>query len=75
MSDADLGGCDFRDAVFEGGSLRDANLKNARFDGADLRAVDLAGLRIANVAQFFKGAVISQDQAAALVSELGGRVM
>jgi fluoroquinolone resistance protein len=75
LSDADLAGCDFRDAVFEGGSLRDAHLKNARFDGADLRSVDLGGLRIGNLAQCFKGAIISAEQAAALVGELGVRVI
>ena len=61
--------------MFEGGSLRDAHLKNARFDGADLRSVDLGGLRLAQLGQSFKGAVLSADQAAMLVSELGIRVM
>ena len=75
LADADLGGCDFRDAVFEGGSLRDANLKNAQFEGADLRSVDLSGLTITNVAQQFKGATLSMEQAAALISGLGVRVM
>ena len=75
LSEADLGGCDFRDALFEGGSLRDAHLKNTRFDGADLRGVDLGGLKLAQVAPFFKGAIISSDQAAALVGELGVRVL
>jgi len=75
LSDADVSGCDFRDAVFEAGSLRDAHLKNAQFDGADLRSVDLSGLRIAGLAQFFKGAIISPDQASALITELGVRVI
>ena len=75
MADADLGGCDFRDAVFEGGSLREANLKNAQFDGADLRSVDLSGLTITLVAQQFKGAMLSMEQAAALIIGLGVRVM
>ena len=75
LADADLGGCDFRDAQFEGGSLRDANLKNAQFEGADLRTVDLSGLTITSVAQQFKGAVLSMEQAAALISGLGVRVM
>ena len=75
LSDADVSGCDFRDAIFEGGSLRDAHLKNTRFDGADLRAADLGGLRITALAQFFKGAILSTDQAAALVSGLGIRVV
>ena len=70
-----MSGCDFRDAIFEGGSLRDAHLKNARFDGADLRATDLGGLRISALAQFFKFVFLSTDQAAALVSGLGIRVV
>ncbi|WP_458254791.1 pentapeptide repeat-containing protein [Burkholderia cenocepacia] len=32
FSDADLAGADFRDAVFEGGSLRNAHLNDARFE-------------------------------------------
>jgi uncharacterized protein YjbI with pentapeptide repeats len=71
LSEADLGGCDFRDTVFDGGSLRDAHLGNARFEGADLRRVDLGGMRLAQVAQSLKGAAISEEQAAALVRELG----
>ncbi|MDQ0086441.1 uncharacterized protein YjbI with pentapeptide repeats [Variovorax boronicumulans] len=74
FSEADLSGCDFREAVFEGGSLRNAHLKLARFEGADLREVDLGGLRLANAAQF-KGATISHRQAASLVEELGLRVV
>ena len=70
FSGADVSGCDFRDAVFDGGSLRDAHLKLARFEGADLREVDLGGLRLVD-ARLFKGATISHAQAAALVSELG----
>ncbi|MCY1379276.1 Pentapeptide repeats (9 copies) [compost metagenome] len=74
LSEADLSGCDFRETIFEGGSLRNAHLKLARFEGADLRDVDLGGLRLANAAPF-KGATISHRQAAALVEELGLRVV
>src|ERR1700761_2072167 len=74
FSDADLAGADFREAVFEGGSLKDANLKGARFDGADLRLVDLSGVRLVD-AGLFRGATISHQQAAVLVTELGLRVL
>jgi fluoroquinolone resistance protein len=74
FSEADLSGCDFREAVFAGGSLRNAHLKLARFEGADLREVDLGGLRLANAA-LFKGAIMSHRQAALLVEELGIRVV
>ena len=73
LADADLGGCDFRDAVFEGGSLRGANMKGARFDNADLRETDLGGVRLAD-AKLFQGAWITPRQAAELVAELGLRV-
>ncbi|CAB3796982.1 pentapeptide repeat-containing protein [Paraburkholderia fynbosensis] len=74
FSDADLAGVDFREAVFDGGSLKDAHLKGARFDGADLREADLSGVRLVDAA-LFKGATISHQQAAVLVTELGLRVM
>lgn len=74
FSDADLAGVDFREAVFDGGSLKDANLKGARFDGADLRDADLSGVRLVDAA-LFRGATISHQQAAVLVTELGLRVM
>ena len=74
FSDADLAGADFREALFEGGSLKDANLKGARFDGADLRLTDLSGVRLVDAA-LFRGATISHQQAAVLVTELGLRVL
>lgn len=74
FSDADLGGADFREAVFEGGSLRNAHLKDVRFDGADLRGVDLTGVRLID-AGMLRGATISYQQAADLVTELGLRVL
>jgi len=75
LSEADLSGCDFRDAQFDGGSLREAHLKNTRFEGADLRTVDLSGITLNALAQSFKGCILSMDQAVALVSGLGVRVM
>jgi uncharacterized protein YjbI with pentapeptide repeats len=65
-----LSGCDFRDAVFEGGSLRDAHIKDTRFDHADLREADVGGLKLLNAKQF-AGAIISPRQAAELVRTLG----
>ena len=70
FSDADLSGCDFREAVFSGGSLRNAHMKLTRFEGADLREVDLGGLRLLD-AKLFKGATISYKQASRLIAELG----
>ncbi|MFJ2991242.1 pentapeptide repeat-containing protein [Pandoraea sp. NPDC087047] len=74
FSDADLAGADFRDAVFEGGSLRNAHLRDTLFEGADLRGVDLHGVRLID-AGLFRGATISYEQAAELVTELGLRVV
>jgi uncharacterized protein YjbI with pentapeptide repeats len=74
FSDADVAGVDFREAIFDGGSLRNAHLKGARFDGADLRDADLSGVRLVD-AGLFKGATISHQQAAVLITELGLRVM
>ncbi|HEY4298909.1 MAG TPA: pentapeptide repeat-containing protein, partial [Paraburkholderia sp.] len=51
-----------------------AHLKGARFDGADLREADLSGVRLVDAA-LFKGATISYQQAAVLVTELGLRVV
>ena len=70
FSEADLSGCDFRDTVFEGGSLRNAHLKLARFEGADLREADLCGVKLFD-AKPFKGATVSYSQAAELLAELG----
>ncbi|MNE97215.1 Pentapeptide repeats (8 copies) [compost metagenome] len=70
FSDANLSGCDFREAVFIGGSLRDAHLAQARFDGADLREADMGGLKLED-ARLFRGATISRHQAAGLLMELG----
>lgn len=69
-ADADLAGCDFREAVFEGGSLRDAHIRDTRFEGADLREADIGGLKLANAKQF-AGATISVRQAAEMVREMG----
>lgn len=75
FSDADLADCDFRDAVFEGGSLGNVRLLNTRFDGADLRSVDLSGLRLSDVLQHLKGTILSVDQAVMLIGDCGVRVM
>jgi uncharacterized protein YjbI with pentapeptide repeats len=70
FSEADLSGCDFRDAVFVGGSLRNAHLQLTRFEGADLREADIGGLKLVG-ARRFRGATLSLNQAAALQGELG----
>jgi uncharacterized protein YjbI with pentapeptide repeats len=73
LSQADLRKSDFRKAVFRDCSLRDANLTDARFEGADLRGADLGGLRLIDAARF-RGAVISREQAAQLLAELGLKI-
>ena len=70
FQDADLSGCDFREAVFEDCSIRHAHLTDTRFEGADLRGADIAGVKLSN-ARLFKGATISHRQAAELMLELG----
>jgi fluoroquinolone resistance protein len=70
---ADLTATDFREAVLTGCNLRDANVTNARFEGADLRGADLGNLRLIDASRF-KGAIISKQQAATLLSGLGLRV-
>jgi uncharacterized protein YjbI with pentapeptide repeats len=70
---ADLSKCDFRDAVFDGCSLRDTGLADARFEGADLRGADLGGLKLID-ARKFKGATISRQQAGDILAELGLKV-
>lgn len=74
FSEADLTKCDFRGATFERCSLREAVLDGARFEGADLRDVDLTGLKIADLGRF-KGAKMSSDQAAQLIAGLGIKVV
>lgn len=70
FSEAALSGCDFRESVFVGGSLRNAHPKLARFEGADLREADIGGLKLMD-AKLFRGATISLNQAAELLGELG----
>ena len=70
FQDADLSGCDFREAVFEESSLRHAHLKDAHFEGADLRGADITGIKLGNP-KLFKGAIISSRQAAEMMLELG----
>jgi uncharacterized protein YjbI with pentapeptide repeats len=59
--------------MFEGCSLRDANVVGARFEKADLRGADLGGLRLIDAA-LFRGATISPEQAGQLLGELGLKV-
>ena len=56
--------------VFEDCSLREAMVAGSRFEGSDLRGVDLGGLRLVD-AELFRGATISRDQAGQLLGELG----
>ena len=67
---SDLTQCDFRDAVFEACSLRDVEVSEARFEGADLRGADLGGVKMGDAARF-RGAMISRSQAADLLGQLG----
>ncbi|CAM3637621.1 pentapeptide repeat-containing protein [Paracidovorax anthurii] len=73
FAEADLSQCDFRQAVFVGGSLRDARVDNADFSLADLGATEISGLPLWNNPKFRK-ARISLAQAAALAEE-GGLVV
>ena len=73
LSDADLAGCDFRDAVLIGASLRNARIAQARFDGADLREADLSGLKLVDL-RVLRGATISVRHAVDLIAELGVHV-
>ena len=57
----------------DGGSLRNAHMKLARFEGAGLREADLGGMKLMD-ARLFKGATVSYNQAADLLGELGLRV-
>jgi uncharacterized protein YjbI with pentapeptide repeats len=73
FQDADLTAADFRQAVLTNCSLREANVTGARFEDADLRGADLGALRLMDASRF-KGAVISKQQAAVLLSSLGLKV-
>lgn len=66
---ANFASVDASDAVFHGGSLRNANLKLVRFEGADLREADLGGIDLTAAARL-AGATISKTQAATLLAEL-----
>lgn len=74
FADADLTHTDFRDSIFEGGSLAHARIFGAKFAGADLRGADLSGFEL-NDAKRFKGATISRAQAAMFLAELGVSVI
>lgn len=74
FADADVAGCDFRQAVFgEGCSLANARIVEARFEQADLRGADLAGILMSDPRQF-KNSLINPTQAAQLIKGLGLRV-
>ena len=74
MSRADLRECDFRDAMFDAGSsIAGSAIAGARFDGADLREVDLSGHGIDSI-KTLTGARISAAQAAGMVAGAGLRV-
>jgi uncharacterized protein YjbI with pentapeptide repeats len=70
FSDADLRGCDFREARFDGGSLRGTTFKDCRFKDADLRSCELGELSLAQ-AKLFEGAIISHEQAAQIMTTFG----
>lgn len=70
FSQANLSRCDFREALFDACSLRETILDDARFEGADLRGADIGGVRLQDASRF-RGAIISRDQAAQFLSELG----
>ena len=71
FSDADLGGCNFQDTVFDGGSLRGASLRGVNLKGADLRSVELGSITLYDLNHSFQGACLSVDQAVQLVSSMG----
>jgi len=71
---ADLTCGDFRNALFDECSLRESNVSEANFQGADLRNSDLGGLQMSD-ARRFKGAIISKRQAADLLGQLGLKVL
>lgn len=74
FSDADLSLCDFRGAIMTECSLRNTNISECRFEDADLRGVDIGGIKL-TAAHRFKGATISKRQAAELLAQLGMRVV
>ncbi|MCS4088614.1 pentapeptide repeat-containing protein [Rhizobium sp. BK176] len=71
---AQLKSCDFTEAVFEESSLRNATLERCKFRGADLRGASIMGFTLATI-RSMKGAIISQDQAAYLLYEVGVEVL
>jgi uncharacterized protein YjbI with pentapeptide repeats len=54
--------------------MRDARLLDSRFQGADLRAVDMGGITL-DQAMTLKGAIISKDQASSLLAGFGLQVL
>jgi uncharacterized protein YjbI with pentapeptide repeats len=57
-----------------GATQQPLRFEDCDFEGADLRLADLSGVRLVD-AGLFRGATISDQQAAVLVTELGLRVL
>lgn len=74
MARADLTGCDLRETQFsEGSSIAHARIPDARFEGTDLRNVDISGHGVASL-PMLSGARITHMQAAAIVASAGLKV-
>jgi fluoroquinolone resistance protein len=67
-------GAYLRGLSFRKATLLELDFSDADLAGADFRLVDLSGVRLVD-AGLFKGATISHQQAAVLVTELGLRVL
>jgi uncharacterized protein YjbI with pentapeptide repeats len=70
LTEANLAGCDFTDAVFDGCRLAGAELRAATFTRADLRGADLGQITPMDC-HALKGAYISVDQANVILAGLG----
>jgi uncharacterized protein YjbI with pentapeptide repeats len=70
LTEANLGGCDFTDAVFDGCRLAGAELRAATFTRADLRGADLGQITPMDC-HALKGAYISVDQPNTILAGLG----
>jgi len=74
LSNANLCAVDLREAAFDAGSsIVGARISDARFDGADLREVDISGHGLQSL-QTLRGARISIQQAAEMVKSAGLKV-
>lgn len=74
LTEANLSGCDFTNAVFNGCRLTGAELRAATFTGADLRGADLGDLTPVAL-HALKGAHISVDQGNAILAAWGLRII